>query len=666
MWCAPLGSNIRLDGDKTLEENQGRPRIHRKQHMRSPQKCWLALLVAACLHGGYVHAQPLDPLDPFEAYNSALEDTDAAADKNKSADELLLEATILMQDERLLDARTKLLRALEKDPKSFQVHSLLSGYYLAHVGHYRLALKYIKKAQQLFEEQNGKPPFSDFRLRMQHGHLLYILSQVRLNLDDYQGSLDVLDEYAKLGYSAEWYYGSRAWVLMKLDRLDDAIAAARLAVLSGQERGRSLNVLGILLSMKKDREGSLRIFREAIAEELALGTLGQPATPLNNSGEVYEEIFQEDKAEGAWLRATGMPDGCEHVLPTLNLTLLYIEQLNLAGASRALDNFESCIAQYPLRNGEEHRALVELARGRIAFHSGDSAQAISKFESALQHRQWFGKIGTNQDDLYSAGLISLSAALQAQAYSLSIQLTNGVFEEIKKWKLIVEHRVRAWWLMRRARQVLIEDLKNIEDLFIRNTDSLIEYPTFGTVLAGIPSSTFEERLVREIEQDSRKDAQLYYQAYKGENLLQHGDPQNGIQLLNQVINGARPKYDSLLRLHAILVSLQKLTPGTDEYASLAQQAYAISRPSLRNEGYALPVNYAEGDKEILSALKKTGFILDNTRSLQYAVGYYRSQQGIELEFRSTAGGQVSVKVRGADLFEAINKFNEEVFTQDLK
>jgi hypothetical protein len=78
------------------------------------------------------------------------------------------------------------------------------------------------------------------------------------------------------------------------------------------------------------------------------------------------------------------------------------------------------------------------------------------------------------------------------------------------------------------------------------------------------------------------------------------------------------------------------------------------------------VNYAEGDKEILSALKKTGFILDNTRSLQYAVGYYRSQQGIELEFRSTAGGQVAVKVRGADLYEAINKFNEEVFTQDLK
>jgi tetratricopeptide (TPR) repeat protein len=453
---------------------------------------------------------------------------------------------------------------------------------------------------------------------------------------------------------------------MKLDRLDDAIAAARLAVLSGQERGRSLNVLGILLSMKKDREGSLRIFREAIAEELALGTLGQPATPLNNSGEVYEEIFQEDKAEGSWLRATGMPDGCEHVLPTLNLTLLYLEQLNLVGASRALDNFESCIAQYPLRNGEEHRALVELARGRIAFHSGDSAQAISKFESALQHRQWFGKIGTNQDDLYSAGLISLSAALQAQAHSLSIQLTNGVFEEMKKWKRIAEHRVRAWWLMRRARQVLIEDLKNIEDLFIRNTDSLIEYPTFGTVLAGIPSSTLEDRLAREIAQDSRKDAQLYYQAYKGENLLQHGDRQNGTQLLNQVINGARPKYDSLLRLHAIIVSLQKLIPGTEEYVSLAQQAYAISRPSLRNAGYALPVNYAEGDKEILSALKKTGFILDNTRSLQYAVGYYRSQQGIELEFRSTAGGQVAVKVRGADLYEAINKFNEEVFTQDLK
>lgn len=626
--------------------------------------CSLSLALTTLLACSSLHAQPLDPLDPFDFSSSAIDDG-AEADAKKSAEELLLEATILMQDERLLDARTKLLRALEKSPKSVQVHSLLSGYYLAHVGHFRLALKYIKRALELFAEENGQPPYTDFRLRIQHGHLLYLLSQARLNLDDYQGSLDVLDTFAGYGYVAEWYHGSRAWTLMKLNRMDEAVAAARLAVLSGEERGRSLNVLGILLSMRKDRQDSLNVFREAIAEELALGTLGQPATPLNNSGEVYKEIFLEDKAEGAWLRATGMPDGCEHVLPTLNLTLLYIDQLNLNGAKRALDNFESCIAQYPLRNGEEHRALVELARGRIALHAGNATEAVEKIESALEHRQWFGKIGTNQDDLYSAALISLAQALIAQANASSFMLSPTVFDALTAIKNRTTNHIRAWWLFRRARQVLIEDLNDLEDLYVRNTDSLIEYPTLGEVIRAIPASVLETRLASEKAEDTRAEANLFYQAYLGENLLNGGGAKEGMALLNDVVNRSRTKFDGLLRLHAVITILEHLEVGSDDYAALAEQAFALSRPSLRNAGLKLPVNFIEGDQEINDALSNSAFILDNSKSLQYSVSYYRSPIEIELHFRATTPGLVDVKVRGSNLKEAVNKFTDEIFSLDL-
>jgi tetratricopeptide (TPR) repeat protein len=624
----------------------------------------ITLVLTALVTFSELYAQPLDPYDPFDFTSTSIDDG-AEADTKKSADELLLEATILMQDERLLDARTKLLRALEKSPKSVQVHSLLSGYYLAHVGHFRLALKYIKRALELFAEENGQPPYTDYRLRIQHGHLLYLLSQARLNLDDYQGSLGVLDKFTSHGYVADWYNGSRAWILMKLNRMDEAVAAARLAVLSGEERGRSLNVLGILLSMRKDRQDSLNVFREAIAEELSLGTLGQPATPLNNSGEVYKEIFLEDKAEGAWLRATGMPDGCEHVLPSLNLTLLYIDQLNLNGAKRTLDNFESCIAQYPLRNGEEHRALVELARGRIALHAGNANLAVEKFESALEHRQWFGKIGTNQDDLYSAALISLAQALTAQANASAFVINNTTAEAISAFKTRGVNRVRAWWLFRRARQVLIEDLNDLEDLYVRNTDSLLEYPTLGQTISAIPASVLETRLAAEKADDPRSEASLFYQTYLGENLINAGSAQDGIPLLNDVVNRSRAKFDALLRLRAVLVLLTHTDPGSEDYASLAEQAFTISRPSLRNTGLKLPVNFIEGDEEIIAALSDSAFILDNSRSLQYSVSYYRSPIEIELHFRATTPGLVDVKVRGSNLNEAVNKFTDEIFSLDL-
>jgi tetratricopeptide (TPR) repeat protein len=212
------------------------------------------------------------------------------------------------------------------------------------------------------------------------------LAETRLNLDNYQGALDVLNEFGKLYFGA-WYPASRAWVLMKLGKLDEAIRVARLGLLTEAEPGRTLNVLGILLSMTGKRQESLKVFNEAIMHELSMGSSGQPATPLNNSGEVYREIFNEEKAEAMWLKATSMPDGCEHVLPSMNLAIMFIEQLRLTDAKKAIDAFESCITQFPLRNGEEHRALVHLARGRIALHSGDVHSAVQHLEAARERRQ---------------------------------------------------------------------------------------------------------------------------------------------------------------------------------------------------------------------------------------------------------------------------------------
>src|SRR5690606_8601721 len=148
------------------------------------------------------------------------------------------------------------------------------------------------------------------------------LSQARLNLDDYEGAKEVLDEFSSYSYFAPWYPGSRSWVLMKLGDLEEAIRISKVGIMAGAEPGRTLNMLGILLSMTGERQGSLDVFKQAIRYELSLGQLGQPATPLNNSGEVYKEIFEEEEAERSWLRATSLPDGCEHVLRSLNLALM--------------------------------------------------------------------------------------------------------------------------------------------------------------------------------------------------------------------------------------------------------------------------------------------------------------------------------------------------------
>lgn len=530
----------------------------------------------------------IDPFDPFD-----FGDTDTLSsekdDSAKSAETLLREATNLLVSERPLDARTKLLRALKRDPNLYRTHFLLAGYYLIHVGHFRLALKYIKRAEQLFEESHGRPPYKDYTLQLEHANIIYYQSQIRLSLDNYPGALESLDRYAALGYVSDWYPGSRAWILMKLGRIQEAIAVARAGILANADPSRTLNMLGILLSMNGQPNEALDVFRKAIAQEFSAGDGGQPATPLNNSGEVYKELFDDDRAESSFLRAVSLPDGCEHVLPSLNLALLYVDQLKLEAAKSALDGFERCVAQFPLRNNEEHIALVHLARGRIDLHSGKISGALDHLRSALDGTQWFGKIGTNQNDLLVAATISLAQALKRHNEILSTTLSPTWSEVFSNLKLRATNSIESWWLFRRARQMLVGELNDIEDLQIRNTDSLLEYPTLGETLKGFSDRSLARRLERESDADNRAAAKLFYKLYGAEGRIGIWTGSATLAELDEVIERARPRYDELLKTHAILLRLAYLSIDSKRYRELAYTVFMTAPALLRNYGFKLPV-----------------------------------------------------------------------------
>lgn len=611
-----------------------------------------------------------DPLDPFDHFNQddTTESGDPAIDpdKDKTAEQLVDEGGVLLEDERLLDARTKLLKALQKDPKQYRAHMLLSGYYMMHVGHYRLALKYILQAQKLFEEAEGPPPYSGLQEQLTHAQLLYLLSQVRLNLDEYDAALKVLDYYTELGYYASWYPGTRAWVLMKLGRIEDAITVARLGLLAGAEPGRTLNMLGILLSMHGEPAQSLDVFKQAISFELSLGHEGQPATPLNNSGEVLDEIFEEQKAETSWLKATSMPDGCEHILPSLNLVLMYIEQTKYSQAARTLDAFESCIAQYPLRNGEEHIALEHLARGRIDMHTGRINSAIKHLEAALEDRQWFGKIGTSTEDLESGALISLAQALRIKNAILLATQAGSWLDRLNRVRERSENEIRSWWLMRRARNILTEDLSKLEDLRIKNTDSMIEYSTFGDLLEGLSNRTFERRVAREEENDRRAPAVLYYRAYRGQFDAASGENAEALKLLAAVLAEARQPYDAALQAQVTSLILAMHSPGDVRYRQLAAVLYSLSRAKIRNAGLKLPINTVDGDPDIWELVGETAFYPDNSVQQDFSLQYSREKDEHVLQFTSRRGVVGDIRVKGKDLAEVIDQLNEAVFSEEVQ
>ncbi|MEY4669930.1 MAG: hypothetical protein RL518_2629 [Pseudomonadota bacterium] len=609
-----------------------------------------------------------DPFDPFDIFG--FDELATSDDTNKTAEDLIREASLLLATERPLDARTKLLKAIQKDPNEYKSYYLLSGYYLVHVGHYRLALKYIKRAQELFEKKNGKPPYKSHVLELEHGNLLYYLSQCRLNLDNYQGALDVLNDYHGYGYRAEWYAGARSWILMKLGRIQEAIKVAREGLLSGGEGGRTLNMLGILLSMNDQPQESLEVFRQAIAYEFSQGSDGQPATPLNNAGEVYKEIFDDVKAESTFLRATSLPDGCEHVLPSLNLTLLYIEQLKIDAALSTMDAFQRCIAQFPLRNNEEHAALVNLARGRIDLHTGNVDRAIARFETALQGTQWFGKIGTNQDDLVVAATISLGQALLRQNNILSFHHAETWGEWLEQKETIASNSIRAWWLFRRARQILIADLHDIEDLTIRNTDSLLEYPTLGEVLAGLSSSALARRIEGQRAKDSRAIAGVFYDAYLAENerswLLQGASNEK----FESVMQRGREGFDTLLKMHATLRRMSTISQDSERYQELAYRVFYTAAPELRNYGFQLPVRIELGSDthSFRSAIKAGPFREASGKGTVCSISEAdpTTPGKLALRFSCPAQSNKNRVVEGSTPGDVVNKLSDALFREEIR
>lgn len=623
-----------------------------------------ALVVVSCT--ARVHAQPLLP-DLSDPWGAQLEDPLTATDPaNKSAEELTNEAEELLESEHLLEARATLMNALRKDPSYYPAYLNLGFYYMAHVAHFRLAMKYIKAGERLFLEQNGPPPYSSRSVEARHAQILYLLSQARLNLDDYIGALAILDEIKTRGYITQSYASSRAWVLMKLGRIEEAIREAKLGLYMRAEPTRTLNMLGILLSMNGEPESALEALKQAAKIEQSLGKQGQPATPTNNMGEVYKEMFEDDKAEASWIKTKSFHDGCEHVLPSLNLALLYLDQLRVAEAKGAIDSFLSCVAQYTLRSDEEHRALVNLAEGRFNLYAGNPEEALKKLENAYENIQWFGKIGTNQDDLEVGITITKAQAWEALAHRLSFRLATSISESITNHATRLRARIVSWWLYRKAGRVLAERLRNIEDLTIRNTDSLIEYSTFGSVISRLPAAPFERRLKEELNQDHRPIAQAYYSAYQGENLLRHGKTQEGVAALQSALSECRPRYDDGLRLRILLLLASLRDPVSPEYLQLAEQIFSLWPPALRNAGLPLPVTVTGGDESLVRTLAAAGFRPIADKQSPFTItAPTRSSTEITLQFTPTSGPHKRVTAKGSDARELANQLGEAVFSVAL-
>lgn len=532
-----------------------------------------------------------------------------------TVESLIAEAQSLFLDKRPLDARAKLQQALQIAPNDYRPNFYLGVYYLTEVAHFQLADKYLSRSEAFFRKEFGSEEDGTLSVDQwrQNARLIQYLTEAKLNLDDYKAALKYADRFGRT-YWDDWYPGTKAWILMKLRRVDEAIREAQMGVLRGADETRTYNILGILYSLKGNRRLALQAFGQAIKAELSLGSGNQAATPLNNAGEVYRELFQDDLAEASWIRALQLPDGCDHILPSLNLTLLYIDQLRLFQAERSLADFEACFAQRSMRADTEHRALIALARGKIALREGDIPKSISLLQEAADRQQWYGKIGTDANDLKFAAAQALSQAYLAEAARLRDIPRSNIFLKLFDRFGSIVMRFRSWWQRRGALQTAVSDLEDFEDLYIRNTDSMLEYPTLGTIFKGVPQSEAKARLEKMKRDDSRNEAAPFYDLFRMEKEVFDGSSKETISALEEILNKLR-EVDSLAKAEATGLLIKALKDQRGFFSGLSKdQEVRIVRleenlfntlPShLRVLDLSLPVTVAVAGTPLSKDLKK--------------------------------------------------------------
>lgn len=563
-------------------------------------------------------------------------------------EELLLEAQGELSAGRPIDARAKLLQAVKLKPEDYRSYLLLGQYYLLEVSSFKLAYRYLKTADSKFTKEFGKDDNIDARYQNRHAMLLYMLSEAELNLDKYEDSLKTLDRFEK-NYWMEFYPGTRAWLLMKLKRVDEAIQIAQEGIRRNADPRRTWNILGILLSVKGKRELSLEAFKEAIIAELARGGSAYISTPLNNAGEVYREMFRDGLAEGAWLKSVKLPDGCDHILPSLNLANMYMDQLRLYQAERSLKDFEACFREKSDKKDSEHRTLLALARGKIALLENEIDKSTENLEIASQDQQWFGKIGTNENDVTLASYIALSQSFSAKAAALKDSYSSSIFGSLKTRLRSYVYSFRAWWLMRQARKIALEELDDFEDLFIRNTDSMLQYPTLGAMIAGMNSASTKSRMKRMIASDTRKPAALYYRLYAASNA---GYGKDVIAELKSLLNQWSPierlaKSETLARL---LMAEQKTSwfwQSNDQTQNL-EELFELLPSYIRRYDFRLPaqVSISSTNNESKKYLKKAASFLFSTR--------FKKANSAKARFR-VALGSPAANTLSIELFDTKNQ-----------
>ncbi len=483
-----------------------------------------------------------------------------------------------------------LRQAMKTDPSYYKPHFRLGVYYYSSKM-YNLSAREFLFARQKYEKEYDKNSFSS-RLRQ----ILELLGESRIQLDQYHRALEVFKTSLSYDDRDTSNYSRIAWIYFKLNKLNKSRKMVNRCLNISKLDVGCLNISGILYVKERRYEKALEVYDKAVSLQLEVRA--------NNMGELYKSLFQYDIAIKQFRLAieNSSANGTQSALFPLNISDIYINELKLGISKGVLDNYLSLHFRDLSRGLSPARdlGLIYLSKARTAYYKGDLHEAKTLLEKAEDYKQHFGSVGFSLSHykylvLYMKSLVNRGLAnYKDEAIGLS------VLEKISRLWDQWELKWQSSWDMDKAAEIAVDQLKQLNDLYIYETESIFDYGSLSEMLIEFDTDLMIKKLNQLLGQESggkpdqRDHAKGFYYLYLGHIYLDDGRYRQALGYIRTSLRYFNAHEKTLkLKAYSLLAMIyDELNQSRDKNNSL-NLIYQIHPPYLRLRGQNLPVIVSE-------------------------------------------------------------------------
>ncbi len=537
-----------------------------------------------------------------------------------------------------IDGRDRLVEILKKNPKNLDALILLMDYYSLIVADFDEVLKYVQRAKSVLKE------VEIIKRITYSSQILWHEYNAWNQKNQYDKALETLKKAEKDGLMPIWYNSSLSWVLFKLGKIDEAIQAAESALYYWGDFLNALNMLGILYGVKGETERAIETLKKAIGYGEAFKQ--NISAPVNNLGEIYEEIFLENLGIQMYNKVINDDPNCEYLLSYVNLSLLYLDFKDIGSASRVVKSYKNCIRRFPYRKNQAYLSLLNLVDSRIKYLEGDFFESRRLARWILDYEQQLGYVGTDPKDLKLAAIQSLLLANEAIIGSLKYY-NHNFNHKVKNLLLALRLKVENW-LYRKEFLNIFKSLNYFEDLKIRNSDSFLFYPFLAFEVRYWPRKKASQLIQSFRRKDKRKIAKYYY------DLMLFNLGEESIENLKNNLSDMRAYYDESLAI-ATLISVLQEEKDPEERVKLSSLLYDKAPIVFPAFGLRMPVetNLPKG------IVLKFGFHPIISKNLRFTLISEREKGLYKISLYDKKGK--SIVVKDFDLNKGLGILSERFF-----